>query len=228
MYRNVIVFLPFGVSTHPLNVFFLQMASVAVVLSTHCCTRHLFFLRYFFVVFNHSKLEGVKWKPSMILSPQPQLGILPVRTCNNGDCSENLRWYISSTSCSPELAIYRLPSSRLLAIRARVGRLLASPYPLTLLLALHQSLTSSTIRTSCPTLPRLSVGGGRIVPVPMYPRGSPWPLRFRMSPGLPSTHSRVVTARSSPARPPLVAIPDRFKGEVPSMNIIYTKISYVR
>ena len=56
-----------------------------------------------------------------------------------------------STSGSPELAIHRLSASRLLAIRARVVRLLASPNPLTLLLALFSSLISSTIRTSRPT-----------------------------------------------------------------------------
>ena len=62
---------------------------------------------------------------SRVLSSQPQSVFFTVITCNHGDCSENLRRYIS-TSCSPELVIYRLSSSWLLAIRARVGRLLAS------------------------------------------------------------------------------------------------------
>ena len=119
------------------------------------------------------------------------------------------------TSGSPEPVTYRLSLSRILAIRARVGHLKASPYSLTLLLALHQSLISSTIRTFCPILPRLSVGGDRTVPVPVHARGSPQPVYSRRSPGLPSIHSRAVTARASPARSPLVAVSDRSKGGLP-------------
>ena len=91
-------------------------------------------------------------------------------TRNNGDCSENLP---SVQSISGSLG-YRLSSSRLLARRAKVGHLKASPSPYSLLSL--QSLISSTILTSRPTLPRLSVGGGRTVPVPVYPRGSPRPV----------------------------------------------------
>ena len=157
---------------------------------------------------------------SLVLSSQPQSDFLPVPTCKHGDCSHNFRRYISSTSCSLELTLYRLPSSRLLAIRARVGRLLASPYPLTLLFALLSSLISSIIRTSHPILPpRLSVGGGRTVPVPVYSRGSPRPVYFHRSPGLPYIYGKVVTARAYPSRPPLAAVPDRSKGVVPSNGV---------
>ena len=110
-----------------------------------------------------------------------------------------------------KLSIHRLSSNRLLARRAKVGHQPSSATLSSLLLALSQSLISSTIRTSRPTLPRLSVGGGRTVPVTVYPRGSPLP-------GPPSIHNRVVTARCpSPARPPLITVPDRSKGVAPSV-----------
>ena len=57
-----------------------------------------------------------------------------------GNFQRTFRRYIS-TSSSPELAIYRLLSSRLLALRARVGHLKASLYPLSLLFS---SLGSSS------------------------------------------------------------------------------------
>ena len=52
--------------------FFLLTDAVAVVSSTHCCTSHLFSLRHFFMVFNHSKLGGDDMGTWYILSSQPQ------------------------------------------------------------------------------------------------------------------------------------------------------------
>ena len=66
------------------------------------------------------------------------------------------RQYIS-TSCFPELTIYRLSSRRLLAMTGEGSLFEGLPY----LLTLYPSLISSTFRTSRPILSRLSVGGGR-------------------------------------------------------------------
>ena len=123
------------------------------------------------------------------------------------------------TAGSPELAIYRLSPSRLLAIRARLRRLEANSTLLifALLLALLSSWVSSTIRTS-----RTFIGGARTVPAPVWP---PWVARarvyFHRSPGLPYTHSRVVPTRASPARSPLVTVPDRSKGLYPQYSREY-------
>ena len=148
------------------------------------------------------------------------ISFFTVPKCNNGDCSENLpsvHWYLRF------FRVCHLPalSSQLPAIRSRVGHLKANLYPLTLLLALYESLIASTSRTSRPTLPRLSVGGGRTIPVPVYPRGSPRLVRFHKSPGPPSTHSRVAPARASSATSPLVAVHDRFKGLVLSYTLLF-------
>ena len=184
------------------------------MLLVHTAPVNLFLLHHFFVVFNHSKLGGggdVGAGYYLITDP---ISFFTVSTCITGIVARTFCRYIS-TSGSPELAIYRLSSSQLLTISARVGHLTeALTHSLfTRLLAFHQSLISSTISTSRPTLPRLPVGGGRTVPVPVYPVRRPGPCR---SPGLPSILSRVVTARPSSARPPLVAVPDRSKGVVPS------------
>ena len=156
------------------------------------------------------------WEPGTI-SSQPRSGLFTVPTCITEIVRRTFRRYIN-TSGSPELAIYRLSLIRLLAIRARGGNRKEAPTHtlFTCLLALHQSLISSTVRTSRPTLPRLPVDGDRTVPVTVYSRGSPSPCR---SPRLPSIHSRIVTARPSPARSPEVAVLDRSKGVVPSNGV---------
>ena len=135
---------------------------------------------------------------------------------------------------SRKLSIHRLSSSRLLARRAK--RLGTSP-PRSLSFRLWSDshiwdIQTLTLRLSLfsasgsiskldlvhnPDLtsdsPRLSVGGGRTVPVTVYPRGLPLA-------GLPSIHNRVVTARARPpARPPLAAVPDRSKGVATSNGV---------
>ena len=128
------------------------------------------------------------------------------------------RRYIS-TSGSSKLAIHRLSMSRCLAIRARVVCLLASPY--TLLLALLSSSISFTIRTSRPILPpRLSVGGGRTVPIPVLSRGLHRPVFFHRSPRLLYIYGNVIPARASPARSSPVAAPNCSKGVVPSEVLV--------
>ena len=124
-----------------------------------------------------------------ILSSQPQSGFLPIQRVITGIVPRTFRRYqvprfSQAINNAPALieSVSRAP--------ALPGHSLSS-----LLLALSQSLISSTIRTSRPTLPRLSVGGGRTVPVTVYPCGSPLH-------GLPSIHNRIVTVRCpSPARP---------------------------
>ena len=149
--------------------------------NTACSSFHLITIRIIWCVLPRQSVTCLVTNNNMVdrgagylrSSSQPQSGFLPVPTCNNGDCSDNLpsvHEYLRFSRVSHLPAL----SSRLLAIRARrVGHLKVSPYPFTRILALHQRLISSTIRTSCPTFPRLSVGGGRTVPVPVHPRGSP-------------------------------------------------------
>ena len=65
------------------------MGSVAVVLLVHTAPATLFLSRHFFVVFNHSKLEGLMWEPR-VLSSQPHSVCFACSNVYNGNCSENL------------------------------------------------------------------------------------------------------------------------------------------
>ena len=124
-YRRVTVFLPFGVPIRPLNKLIL-IGSVAArgVTSTHCTRCPFLYVTSFWI--STTRTWGGGDKGADYCHHSPLISFSTATTCNRGDCSENLRWYIS-TSCSAVLVIYRLSSSRSLAIRARAGRLLASP-----------------------------------------------------------------------------------------------------
>ena len=121
-----------------------------------------------------------------------------------------------NTSGSPELAIYRLSSSRLLAIKARVGHLKAAP-TLSLFTSPRSSPKLDLVHNpDLPSDPPPTVRRRRSDrPVSVYSRGSPRPVCIHRSPERPSPYSRIVPARASPAWSPLVAVPDRSKGVVP-------------
>ena len=121
------------------------------------------------------------WEPGTVITAP--IRFLPIQRVITGIVPRTFRRY--QVPRFSKLSIHRLSSSRLLARRAKVGHQPSSATVSSLPLALSQSLISSIIRTSRSTLPRLSVGGGRTVPVTVDPRGSPLA-------GPPSIHSRVV------------------------------------
>ena len=90
------------------------------------------------------------------------------------------------------------------------------PHSLILLLAFLSSLSrpqsGPPVWSFPPDYPSVEVGPSQS---PCGFRGSPRPVYFHRSPGLPYTHSRVVPSRASPARSPLVAVLDGSKGVVP-------------
>ena len=104
------------------------------------------------------------------------------------------------------LRFSRLASYRLsLPVREMGSRSLRRPPHRSLftLLSFYSSLTPSTLRTVRPSLPRLSIGGGRTRPgsrVALVDHSSP--CIFRRSPWLPYTYSR---ASPSPVCLPQVA-----------------------
>ena len=132
-----------------------------------------------------------------------------------GIVPSTFRRYIS-TSCSPELSVYRLFSRRALAMSGEGSLSEGRAY----LLTLHPSLIPSTIRTLRPNLPRLSVGGGRTRPgsrVAHVGRSGPYTSIGR--PGFRLTTAGPCRLMCISRRSPLVAYPDHSKGVVPSRYV---------
>ena len=167
------------------------------------------------MVFSHSKLRGVIWEPGTAIIAH-QSDLFTVTTCYHGDCSEKLpsvHKYLWFSRANHLPAFIETITGHKSKGRAPLGK----PYSLTLLLALLSSLISSTIRTFCPILPpdcpSVEVGPSRF---PCGSRGSLQPMYFHRLPRLSYIYGKVIPAHASPARSPLVAVPDHFNGVVPS------------
>ena len=165
--------------------------------------------------FNHLKLGGGD-VGAEYCHHSPNKVLCLFQRVITGIVRRTFRRYIS-TSGSPELAIYRLSSRRLLATRTRVGQALLSHS----FLDSSLKVISSIIRTSRPIIPSPDCPSVEIGLSwsPCGFRGSHLPVYFHKSPGLPFIHSRVITTRASPARLPLVAVLDRSKGVVSSNGV---------